>query len=73
MRGGVTYDFRYISGDDKKDPEIMENWLRKQKYYGHNLSSFTERNESFYALDLLGKLKNLGWDVEDGRLVHNKW
>lgn len=73
-RHGIKCDFRYISGDDKNDTEIMENWLRKNKLYGHALSSFADRNYvEFYKWDLLGKLENLCWEVKNGKLVNNAW
>lgn len=72
-RDGIRCDFRYVSGDDRNDPEIMENWLRKQGLYGHALGSFADRNPEFYQKDMLGMLKILGWEVQNGALVNNAW
>ena len=72
-RYGIKCDFRYVSGDDEEDTEIMENWLRDNKLYGHALECFSERNPKFYELDMLGKLKNLCWEVKDGKLIDNAW
>lgn len=74
-RHGVTCDFRYVSGDENdNDPEIMDNWLRENKLYGHVLTSFDERPYAeFYQWDLLGKLKNLCWEVKGGQLVNTAW
>lgn len=73
-RHGIPCDFRYIAGSSRRDPEIMENWLRRNKWYAHALSSFAERKQQeFYRMDLLGKLQCLGWDVKGGKLVNNMW
>lgn len=72
-RNGVTFDFRYISGDDRNDSEILENWLRDNKLYGHNLSSFSRRVKAFYEMPFLDKLKNLGWEVKNEQLVNTGW
>ena len=71
-RYGIKCDFRYVSGD-RKDPEVMENWLRKNKLYGHSLSSFKNRHPAFYEKNLLEKLENLEWEVKNGELVNNAW
>lgn len=71
---GREYDFRYVSGDDKKDDTIMENWLRKNKFYAHALCSFVNRNsEEFYKNDLVWKLKVLDWEFKDGKITKSKW
>lgn len=62
-----------MSGENKKDPEIMENWLRKNKLYGHALCSFVERRESFYQCDMLRKLQILGWYIKDNKIVKAAW
>lgn len=72
-RFGVKCDFQYVSGDDEENPEIMENWLRKNKLYGNALSSFTNRNTKFYKLNMLEKLKNLCWEIENGEIVNAAW
>lgn len=72
-RYGINCDFRYASGEDENDPEIMKNWLRKNKLYGHALSSFLNRNSEFYKLSMLEKLKNLSWEVENGEIVNVAW
>jgi len=66
-------DFKYVSGDDKKDETIMENWLRENKFYAHLLCSFVERkNEDFYTNDLVWKLKYLEWEFKDGKIANCK-
>lgn len=73
-RHGIKCDFRYVSGDDEEDKEIMENWLRKNKLYGNRLHSFADRkNLEFYEWDLLTKLENLGWEVKNGELANTAW
>lgn len=71
--GKAKSDFQYVSGENKKDPEIMENWLRKNKLYGHALCSFVERRESFYQCDMLRKLQILGWYIKDNKIVKTAW
>lgn len=71
-RDGIKCDFRYVIGE-KDDLETLDNWLRENKLYGHALSSFTDRNPEFYKLDMLYKLHNLGWKVENNRLVNTNW
>lgn len=61
-------DFCYVSGEDKKDRTIMENWLKEHRLFAHCLCSFVERSLEFYKLDLLHKLQILGWKVKHGRL-----
>ena len=73
-QNGKKNDFKYVSGDDKKDETIMENWLRKNKFYAHLLCSFVERkNEDFYTNDLVWKLKYLEWEFKDGKIAKCKW
>lgn len=74
VRNDVELDFKYVSGDDKKDETIMENWLRKNKFYAHLLCSFVERkNEDFYTNDLAWKLKHLEWEFKNGKIAKCKW
>ena len=72
-RYGIKCDFRYVSGDDEDNSEIMENWLRKNKLYEHALSSFSNRNLKFYQLSMIEKLENLGWEIENGKIVNAAW
>ena len=72
-RYGITCDFRYVSGDNENDPEIMENWLRENKLYGHALECFAERTPAFYEMPLIEKLENLCWDVGKGKLINTAW
>ena len=72
-RHGIKCDFRYVSSDDKKDPETMENWLRKNRLYGHQLSSFTNRHPDFYKKNLLEKLETLDWEIENGEILNTAW
>ena len=74
VRNGIELDFKYVSGDDKEDETIMENWLRKNKFYAHLLCSFVERkNEEFYTHDLVWKLKFLEWEFKNGKIAKCKW
>lgn len=70
---GIKCDFRYVSGKETDNPEIMSNWLRENKLYAHALCSFVERNPDFYELDPIHKLEYLGWDVKDGKLIKTAW
>lgn len=71
---GIKFDFKYISGDDRRDSEIMENWLRSKKFYAHALSSFSERQPAeFYEWNLKEKLEFLTWEFKDGKIIKAKW
>lgn len=71
---GIKFDFKYVSGDREEDPEILENWLRKNGLYAHALCSFVERSHAgFYEWDLQKKLENLTWEFKDGRIIKTKW
>ena len=70
---GIKCDFRYVSGKEIDNPEIMSNWLRENKLYAHALSSFVERSPEFYALNFINKLEYLGWDIKDGHLIKTAW
>lgn len=65
---GNGCNFCYVSGEDKKDRNIMENWLLDHRLYAQRLCSFVERNLEFYGLDILQKLEHLGWKVKNGVL-----
>lgn len=64
-------DFCYVSGKDKRDRTIFENWLKEHRLYAHRLSSFSKRGYLvFYEWDMLQKLENLGWKIKNGMIAY---
>lgn len=72
-RNGIIFDFKYGSSDEKKNMDVMCNWLRQNQLYAHSLSSFRGRHKEWYEMPLLKKLENLAWDVKDGELINLSW
>lgn len=70
---GTECDFKYVSGEDTDNLQIMSNWLRENQLYASALDIFLDREAEFYRMNLLDKLKYFGWDVENGQLVKTAW
>jgi hypothetical protein len=52
----------------------FENWLKKEKLYGHRLSSFCSRHYEWYDWSLREKLENLCWEfTKSGNLKGTSW
>lgn len=63
-------DFCFVSGENKEDRTILENWLTAHRLYAHRLSSFVEQSYlEFYKWGFVQKLENLGWIVKNGVLL----
>ena len=63
--------------DVKKDFESFqqfEEWLKKEKVYAHNASSFCNRSKEWYNMSFKEQLKNLTWNFDKkGVLMETSW
>ena len=66
-------DFKYLSGEDTDNPQIMSNWLRENQLYASVLYVFFDREPEFYELKLLDKLAYFGWDIKNEQLINTAW
>lgn len=69
---GYDADFHYVS--PVEDKETMEYWLKKNKLYAHNASSFCNRNYNWYQKSFKAQLENLCWEFDkNGKLSKTQW
>ena len=71
-RVGLEEEFRYVGPVEYQG--TLEYWLRENKLYAHNASSFCDRDIKWYTMSLLEQLKMLSWDVNaQGQLTKTQW
>lgn len=69
---GQGTEFHYVGDCDEEG--TLENWLKKNKLYAHNASSFCCRNRQWYDKSLTEQLENLGWLFDkNGKLSKTQW
>lgn len=60
--------------EEFKYTDEMEKWLKKEKLYAHNLSSFYDRSLAWYDMTLAKQLENLSWEFsKNGNLINTNW
>lgn len=70
---GLGAEFRYVSSSEE-DEDTLDHWLRENKLYAENTSSFCGRDRAWYDCSLKAQLENLGWEFDEaGQLTNTAW